>query len=220
MGLDISAYSHLRYVKPPPDDGEDWDYDRYVYAYEVDGNRADGRAMGLYAHTHPHHVWWHAEHGNYDIPDEECERIDQHIAGLRDGSTKPGTPGDLAVMPDALPITEQMGFRAGSYSGYNWWRKQLSQCALEMEPDEVWEGGAADGAPFVELIDFPDNEGVIGPETSAKLLADFEEHEARVLEVAKSRIKEQSELEYFTEIYGEFKAAFGLAAANGFVMFH
>jgi hypothetical protein len=78
-------------------------------------------------------------------------------------------PGWYAVDGDA------MHFRAGSYSGYNHWREQLCAAALGVHPKEVWEDPASfDGRPFVELINFADNEGAIGPKTSAKLLADFQ----------------------------------------------
>jgi hypothetical protein len=65
---------------------------------------------------------------------------------------------------------ESMGFRAGSYSGYNWWRRHLSLMALGEEPEDVWaEPPMYEGRPFVELIDFSDCEGCIGPRTSRKL---------------------------------------------------
>lgn len=54
---------------------------------------------------------------------------------------------------------EVFEFSAGSYSGYNMWRDYLDEFA----------GNVA----FQELIDFADNEGVIGSELSKKLYEDF-----------------------------------------------
>src|SRR5580692_7205441 len=52
---------------------------------------------------------------------------------------------------------EVMGFRAGSYSGYNWWRRHLSLMALEEEPEDVWAAPEHySGRPFFELIHFSD----------------------------------------------------------------
>src|SRR6185369_8640605 len=54
------------------------------------------------------------------------------------------------------------GFRAGSYSGYNAWRRQLAKLAGWGSDDDCWNSGDKPG-PFKELICFSDCEGVIGP---------------------------------------------------------
>jgi hypothetical protein len=90
-------------------------------------------------------------------------------------------------------------FRAGSYSGYNWWRDELANMA---------RGSAA----FQELIEFSDCEGTIGPRTSRKLAADF----ARFQERADAR-KDDSTM--FTEKYRLWRKAFDIAADGGFVRF-
>ena len=64
--------------------------------------------------------------------------------------------------------TERIGFRAGSYGGYNYWRANLEKFAK--------------GNDFQELINFADNEGVIGPVVSKKLYEDFKNNEAEALE--------------------------------------
>src|SRR5216117_1196420 len=56
-------------------------------------------------------------------------------------------------------FAEAMKFRAGSYSGYNNWRNDLARLAGWKDDEEAWK--ATEG-PFWELINFADNEGVIG----------------------------------------------------------
>jgi hypothetical protein len=63
------------------------------------------------------------------------------------------------------------------YSSYNRWREQLSVAALGVAPQGVWKDpDAYRDCPFFELINFADNEGTIGPEAAADLLADFGDH--------------------------------------------
>ena len=115
------------------------------------------------------------------------------------------------------------GFRAGSYGGYNMWREELAKLAgypaIEMDSGyggtsikhvhSVW-ANPVDG-PFMELINFSDCEGVIGPNVSAKLAKDFAEFQ----EKASSHSNE-----HFVNIYGEFRKAFEYGSENGFVDFH
>lgn len=91
-------------------------------------------------------------------------------------------------------------FRAGSYSGYNRWRDQL---------EEFGQGRA-----FQELINFADNEGVIGPVVSKKLACDFQ-----ALEPAARFYAENINSEWFIEQYLNWKKAFEMASENGAVEF-
>ena len=91
--------------------------------------------------------------------------------------------------------------RAGSYSGYSAWRDDLRrQFNPDTEPDK----------PFYELIWFADNEGTIGPEAAADLLADFLAHADAYTPA----------MEYFRENYRDWTRAFELAADGGLVDFH
>jgi hypothetical protein len=104
------------------------------------------------------------------------------------------------------------GFRAGSYSGYNRWREQLSMMALGVMPRIVWNNpDEFEGRPFYEIVHFADNEGVIGPKTSAKLAKDFEDH----LDKAREELDE-----YSFGKYEEWLKAFQTAADDGLVQFH
>jgi hypothetical protein len=91
----------------------------------------------------------------------------------------PGRADDISrgcyeVADDDKSEYEQGVHRA--YSSYNRWRERLCAVVLGVQPDQVWnypEHFA--GKPFFELINFSDCEGVIGPQTCAKLAKDFEE---------------------------------------------
>lgn len=97
---------------------------------------------------------------------------------------------------------ESFGFRAGSYSGYNWWRAKLEEFAK--------------GKAFQELINFADNEGVIGPVVSKKLAQNFSENETAAKEFAKTL----DDGEWWINQYYRWKKAFEVASDNGAVDFH
>lgn len=99
--------------------------------------------------------------------------------------------------------TETHGFRAGSYIGYNRWRSDLQD---RFNPDRNPDG------PFYELIWFADNEGCIGPEAAADLLADFREHDGAYRATAPES--------WYAEKYTDWTTAFELASRAGLVRFH
>lgn len=92
-------------------------------------------------------------------------------------------------------------FCAGSYGGYNRWRDDL----------ERFKGDIA----FQELIDFADNEGVIGSTLSVKLRDDFKKfhNEAEIFG------NQDGICDWFFEKYCEWEKAFEVAAENGAVEF-
>jgi len=98
---------------------------------------------------------------------------------------------------------ESFGFRAGSYSGYNWWRDRLDE----------FKGTIA----FQELINFADNEGVIGYVVAKKLSKDFSDYEEEAKKYAESL---GAEKEWWLEKYYDWKRAFEMASDNGAVDFH
>lgn len=105
-------------------------------------------------------------------------------------------------------FAESFGFRAGSYSGYNRWRDQLAKVAGHASAAEAWASDHS--GPFMELVNFSDCEGTIGPVVAAKLVKDF------------SAFKDaaQREDEYFFQKYCDWEKAFKMAADNGAVDFH
>lgn len=115
-----------------------------------------------------------------------------------------------------LPEGDSLRFQAGSYGGYNEWREQLCRVALGATPSEVWSNYEDfAGRPFAELINFADNEGAIGPVTSAKLLADFENDPD-----LPTRLEDADPFGWFFDKYNSWRDAFRLAADDGFVVFH
>lgn len=114
----------------------------------------------------------------------------------------------------------QLHFRAGSYSGYGEWRRKLCWFAHEVEPSRIWKGEPRfwAGKPFVELINFADDEGLIGPQTSAKLARDFQTHGEAIKEKARRVLG--PEADWFCGLYDTWQKAFELAAGEGCVHFH
>lgn len=110
------------------------------------------------------------------------------------------------ISPDTVyTFDDKFDFRAGSYNGYNRWREKLEEFA--------------DGRDlFLELINFADNEGVIGPIVSAKLAIDFMENAEAAISFANARIDE-SEHEWWLEKYSDWRKAFEMASDNGAVDF-
>jgi hypothetical protein len=90
---------------------------------------------------------------------------------------------------------------ARSYSGYSVWRETLAKLAgyplysfinaLGVQKNSYaassWHGNVPDGAPFVELVNFSDCEGCIGPVVAAKLLRDFVEFDDRAKAIVDDR---------------------------------
>lgn len=107
----------------------------------------------------------------------------------------------------------QMGFRAGSYSGYNQWREQLCIAVNHITPRGVWENrdsSEVQSMPFYPLIDFSDCEGVIGSIAAQRLAGDFAKYQVRAERIGG----------YFLEKYNEWRRACDLAADAGFIEFH
>jgi hypothetical protein len=90
-----------------------------------------------------------------------------------------------------------------------------------VEPQTVWDNpDAFQGKPFVELINFADNEGAIGPETSRKLAQDFDAHSDHFRQLMSTELEQVTiEAERFIELYNEFHRAFEVASDDGFVVF-
>jgi hypothetical protein len=110
---------------------------------------------------------------------------------------------------------QQHGFRAGSYIGYNQWRDHLARMAHGMSAEQVWSGGVESEA-FLELINFSDCEGLIGPQVSAKLAQDFEDHEAK----AEAYAETIEDGDWWIDRYRQWWRAFQMASDNGAVQFH
>lgn len=107
---------------------------------------------------------------------------------------------------------DDVRFRAGSYSGYNVWREQLAQL-VGTTPKAIWANPQP--GPFMELINFSDCEGFIGPQTAAKLATDFDAWADRAQAFA-----EAQGLDWFYDLFQRWQKAFRCAAGKGVVQFH
>jgi hypothetical protein len=108
---------------------------------------------------------------------------------------------------------ERIAFRAGSYSGYGEWRSELCSMANKVGPDYLWNTRSLQRTrtmPFYDLIDFADNEGVIGSIAATRLVPAFSTF------MAMAELKEA----WFFEKYQQWHRACVLAADNGFIYFH
>lgn len=117
----------------------------------------------------------------------------------------------------------QIDFRAGSYGGYNNWRRTLCQLIHGVSVETFWEDSEDyKGKPFYELINFSDCEGIIGPKTCAKLANDFNDYRELVRSArAKTHaIQGYRGQDYWMESYDEWLQGFSFAANTGVVQFH
>jgi hypothetical protein len=136
---------------------------------------------------------------------------------------------------------EYYSFRAGSYSGYNEFRKLLSLSANGISDSDVWESPDSSSAlPFYYLINFSDCEGTIGPSIAELLWDQFTTHRSRVI----SNITDEpdlgketddpiafetefgiefglspEEIEDFIQVYDDFTEACRVAKDNGIIRF-
>src|SRR5262245_58847787 len=122
--------------------------------------------------------------------------------GERAGQLQPGT----------YEFEKSYGFRAGSYSGYGAFRNWLAKLAGYGSAEAFWNGKATEG-PFVELINFADNEGVFDACTSAKLAKDFANGDAR------AKASTGLEVIYYYGLYQQWRQALELAADGGCLRF-
>ena len=106
---------------------------------------------------------------------------------------------------------QSFSFRSGNTRSFKEWKEWLAKVGGYKELSDVWK--TKQYGPFVELLNFSDSEGTIGPVLSRKLSQDFNDYE----EIAKEKTKE---LAYGYDFYKNWKKAFNLAARdNGVVIF-
>lgn len=147
----------------------------------------------------------------YPVQWDKYHLVSQHTLAI----TEENFPGRTEGLTAGVFDTEDtLGFRAGSYSGYNEWRRWLATLGGHESVDACWSGKITEG-PFLELINFSDCEGVIGPVVSAKLAKDFE-----ALQDKADTYAEDEEGNYFVQLYAKWRAAFEMAADGGCVDFH
>lgn len=140
--------------------------------------------------------------------EEEASRIRDDADWMRDGVRRVWVSStrqaDGLVSGGYYRVSGQsVSFCAGSYANYGAWRSHLAQMAED--------GPSA----FEELINFSDCCGVIGPQTSAKLAADFAAWQGR----AEAYARLNPVVAFWIEKYNDWRAAFEIAAHGGYVDF-
>lgn len=158
-----------------------------------------------------------------DIPDEIKATGYIYVHGQVRGFEKQfaGLQANTAYL--LTPQTEDLEFRAGSYGGYNTWKRELCFGVLEHSLGYTREHQQEmKDKPLIELIHFPDNEGFIGPQTAAKLFADFRACADKFKRyiVDKFGKEEAWVAEQFLSNYRNFMTACSLASENGLIQFH
>lgn len=114
-------------------------------------------------------------------------------------------------------LTEYHSFRAGSYSGYNNWRRALCLRMLGIEPEELWnDTGSWKDSPFFSLINHSDCDGAIGGPVAKSLFLDFVKHRHRAEGLSEIGNEDGG---WFLEVYDDFLRGFELAADDGILIF-
>lgn len=113
--------------------------------------------------------------------------------------------------------SRSMDWRAGSYGGYNQFRDSLAQL-VGHRADDYWSGlndPERKTWPFYELVNFADNEGVLGTDACRNLLEDFQnfQHHYYLAHTG-------SDGGYDRERYDEWIRALKLGADDGLIAFH
>jgi hypothetical protein len=139
--------------------------------------------------------------------DEEGEVVETNVVNPY---VNPDFPGQAeGISSDAwYRYRDHMSFDAGSYPSYGAWRRELARVG-GYEAEDAWEGRVTTG-PFVELVFFADNEGVLGPLTSAKLARDFSDNKAR----ARGLLEPED-----MRLYHKWLEALTMAADGGLINF-
>ncbi len=123
------------------------------------------------------------------------------------------------------------GFRAGSYSGYSNYRDTLRRLSIvAMAENKELAEKYKDEYPFELQLNFSDCEGFIGPFSSVTLRDQYREFHGPIvkdiIKMAKYGVKPEiyksisrEELEYFAELYMEWKTAFEETSNVGVVYY-
>lgn len=160
----------------------------------------------------------------FDADDEPVDKqTQQPIGNYLRVYTNDDFPGRAEGLEDLAVYSYEAArecFGMG-YGGYNRWRNELAKLAgyplteytrangtNYSHAAACWQGAQG---PFSELINFADNEGVIGPIVSAKLLRDFIDWDQRA--------KDNGDPSFY-DVYSRLREGLELAADGGCLDFH
>lgn len=121
------------------------------------------------------------------------------------------------VEPGFYTVDDVYEFRAGSYSGYNEFRRELALFANYRDRDAWVTPELYRDYPFFELVNFSDCEGYINSEDAGRLYEDFVEHRQAWVEQWE---KIPAHGDWLIAKYDDWMEAFNYARKNGFVAFH
>lgn len=162
-------------------------------------------------------------------PQEDDDQFDTRV-GYYDNPDFPGRSAGIdctRVYRVDDPKRDVFDFEAGSYGGYGMWREQLARLAGYPMVDDgrpsaarwAWDHpDLAAEKPFVELINFADNEGTIGPLASRALVTDFEQWIDRAWRYQPTT-EGSRDAAWFYDKYIDWYRAFTFAADGGAVKF-
>lgn len=113
---------------------------------------------------------------------------------------------------------EEHDFRAGSYGGYNDFRRLLCEIMHGVTDRELWTNPEVfEGKEFYNLINFSDCEGHFGPTVAKKLHEDFVKYRDKFIKGAKKKEPYEG---YYTRVYDDFTLGFEIASKGGVLIFH
>ena len=112
-------------------------------------------------------------------------------------------------------------FRAGAYSSYNAFRRDLCGFAHGVNDTDIWNNlEKYKGGKFHEIIEFSDCQGAIGAEVSGKLHADFVDGRDAFVKWVTEKYRDDLEVsKYRVKVYDDFTLAFEIAKDDGMVVF-
>lgn len=149
-------------------------------------------------------------HFLHELPDGEDHSLDHPFLYPTDSPLQ-----EEGIKKGCYGYEDKFQFRAGSYSGYSYYRTQLAKMVHGVPAEAVWENPER-YTEFVEQIHFSDCDGIIGPKTSEKLAKDYDEFRMK----AEQFTKTLPDGDYWLSRYEDWSKAFHLASDGGVVEFH
>ena len=118
-------------------------------------------------------------------------------------------------------LTTEHHFRAGSYGGYNTFRRYLSKGVIGVDVEAVWTfPDTYKDAPMFEMVNFSDCEGILGTGVCKKLHPQFVKNREKFENYLRGQFgTDQEALEWQMSTYDDFTEAFRLGAENGIVVY-
>lgn len=117
--------------------------------------------------------------------------------------------------------TEEHHFRAGSYSGYNRFRRFLCESLVGVEVETLWASpDLYKDSPGFEMINFSDCEGILGTGVCKKLYPQLLENRNKFESYLENRFSDGGdEVRWEMATYDDFLEGFRLGSENGIVVY-